>query len=131
VSCHDPITLGGYQFSLQEHPSLVTSTLNSTTCSGIQENPDITAQEGRKKMASTVVSQADVDALAKAIKGAPQPHAMNVGDFCRLWAQVKPILTSLQPIVGLIPVVGAIAAAAIATLLTIGNAAATAMCGGQ
>ena len=83
-------------------------------------------------MAATIsVSQADVDAIAKAIKAAPQPHGMNVTDFCKLWAQVKPLLTTLQPIIGLIPVVGTIAAAAIATILTVGNAASAAMCGGQ
>jgi hypothetical protein len=83
-------------------------------------------------MSSTLAaSQADVDALAKAIKAAPQPHGMKVTDFCKLWSEVKPILTTLQPIIGMIPVVGTIASAAIGTLLTIGNAASAAMCGGH
>jgi hypothetical protein len=82
--------------------------------------------------ATITVSQADIDLIAKAIKEAPKPHDMkSMSDFCKLWAEVKPILTALQPVVGVIPGFGTIAAAAIATLLTIGNAASAALCGGQ
>jgi hypothetical protein len=77
------------------------------------------------------MSQADVDALAKAIREAPQATAFASTDFCRLWSDVKPILTALQPVVALIPVVGALISSAIASLLLLGNAAYAALCGGR
>ncbi len=76
------------------------------------------------------MSQADVDALAEAIRKAPQAKGFSPTGFCDLWSQAKPILTSLQPIVALIPVVGTIISGAIATLLALGNAAYAALCGG-
>ena len=34
---------------------------------------------------SEAISEADVAALAKAIKAAPQPHGFNPAQFCQLW----------------------------------------------
>jgi hypothetical protein len=71
----------------------------------------------------------DIEALAKAIRGAPAPKAFSSADFCRLWAQVKPILEAMKPIAGLVPVIGPLVSAALTTLLTLGSAANAALCG--
>jgi hypothetical protein len=46
------------------------------------------------------VSEADISALAKAIKAAPQPHGFDAGQFCQLWKQVKPVLEIILPLAG-------------------------------
>ena len=78
---------------------------------------------------SEAISEADVAALAKAIKAAPQPHGFNPAQFCQLWGQVKPGLETILPLARLIPGVGMIISGAITTLLIAGNAASSALCG--
>jgi hypothetical protein len=80
---------------------------------------------------SEAISEADVAALAKAIKAAPQPHGFNPAQFCQLWSQVKPVLETILPLARLIPGVGMIISSAITTLLIAGNAASSALCGGH
>ena len=66
----------------------------------------------------------DIAALTTAIREASQakgPPAKGLADFCKVWKQVEPLLQVLKPVVGLIPVVGPIASAALTTLLSIGN----------
>jgi hypothetical protein len=46
------------------------------------------------------VSEADISALAKAIKAAPQPHGFDAGQSCQLWKQVKPVLEIILPLAG-------------------------------
>jgi hypothetical protein len=75
------------------------------------------------------VSEADISALAKAIKAAPQPHGFDAGQFCQLWKQVKPVLETILPLGRVIPGVGV--SGATTTLLLAGNAASSALCGGQ
>jgi hypothetical protein len=77
------------------------------------------------------ISQDDVAALTNAIRSAPTGKGLNAGQFCTMWPQAKQILTDLQPIVGLIPVVGGLISTAISTLLALGNAAFAALCGGK
>jgi hypothetical protein len=84
------------------------------------------------------VSQADIDSLAQALATLrPQlPPTALTGQgplqiFCQNWPTIKPILETLQPVVGSIPGVGAIISGAIATLLLVGNGAYKAFCGGQ
>jgi hypothetical protein len=86
---------------------------------------------------ATAISQSDIDALTNAIKAAKAnlpPTALAGGSplttFCQEWPKIKPTLETLQPVVGLIPVVGTIIGTAIATLLALGNAAYAALCGG-
>ena len=81
--------------------------------------------------AADAISKNDVDALVKAIREAPAAKGVTAGQFCTLWSQVKPILTALQPVVGLIPVVGGLISTAIGTLLALGNAAYAALCSGK
>jgi hypothetical protein len=54
------------------------------------------------------VSEANISALAKTIKAAPQPHGFNAGQFCQLWKQVKPALETILPLARMIPGVGVI-----------------------
>jgi hypothetical protein len=77
------------------------------------------------------VSEADISALAKAIKAAPRPHGFDAGQFWQLWKQVKPVLETILPLARMIPGVGVIISGAITTLLLAGNAASSALCGGQ
>jgi hypothetical protein len=77
------------------------------------------------------VSEANISALAKTIKAAPQPHGFNAGQFCQLWKQVKPVLETILPLARMIPGVGVIISGAVTTLLLAGNAASSALCGGQ
>lgn len=81
-------------------------------------------------MADITFSQTDADALVKAIQSAPAPKDASLSQFCTLWPQLKSILTTLQPIVGIIPVVGGLISTAIGTLLALGNTAYSALCGG-
>jgi hypothetical protein len=86
---------------------------------------------------ATSISQSDVDALTSAIRAAKAAMPATAGGasplavFCQDWPKIKPTLEALQPVVGLIPVVGTIISTAIATLLALGNAAYAALCGGQ
>ena len=57
---------------------------------------------------SEAISEADVAALAKAIKAAPQPHGFNPAQLCQLWAQIKPVLETILPLARLIRGVGII-----------------------
>jgi hypothetical protein len=99
-----------------------------------RQNPK---RKGGTIMATAIsISQSDIDALANAIKAAKAnlpPTAFSGGSplatFCQEWPKIKPTLETLQPIVGLIPVVGTFISAAIATLLALGNAAFSALCG--
>jgi hypothetical protein len=79
------------------------------------------------------VSQRDIDALANAIKAGQPPTAAAapVTTFCQKWPEIKAALAAIQPVVVLIPTVGAIIGATIATLLALGNAAYAALCGGN
>jgi hypothetical protein len=79
------------------------------------------------------VSQRDIDALANAIKAAQPPTASlaPVATFCQEWPGIKAALTAIQPVVVLIPTVGAIIGVTITTLLALGNAAYAALCGGK
>jgi hypothetical protein len=86
---------------------------------------------------TTAVSQADIDALTKAMNAVKAdipptsltgPNPMQV--FCQNWPTLKNILTTLQPVVGAIPGFGVVISGAISTLLLIGNAAYSAFCGG-
>jgi hypothetical protein len=82
------------------------------------------------------VSQRDVDALANAIRAAqaaqpPTAAASPLATFCQQWPGIKSALEAIQPVVILIPTVGAIISATIGTLLALGNAAYAALCGGN
>ena len=89
-------------------------------------------------MADTV-SQADIDALARAMAALPRPAAAAATAaggsplqvFCDNWPNLKNILTTIQPIVGSIPGFGAVLSGAISTILLIGGAAYSAFCGGH
>jgi hypothetical protein len=48
-----------------------------------------------------------------------------------LWKQVKPALETILPLARMIPGVGVIISGAVTTLLLAGNAASSALCGGQ
>jgi hypothetical protein len=85
-------------------------------------------------MADTfAVSQRDIDALANAIRAAQPPTSAiaPVATFCQQWPGIKTALEAIQPVVVLIPTVGAIIGATIATLLALGSAAYAALCGGR
>ncbi len=75
-----------------------------------------------------LTAKADIDLLSKAIAAGPMPKGPAMEEFCRLWAQAKPVLEALQPIVRLIPGIGIIGSAALTALLTAGNAASAALC---
>ncbi len=79
-----------------------------------------------------VMSASEVKTVAEALsttieKALTKEEQVKLSDFCSLWSTIKPVLEKLQPIAALIPVVGVIISGAIATLLTVGNAAAIAL----
>ncbi len=81
-----------------------------------------------------VMSSSEVEAVANSLSTTIEQsltktdqEALSAKNFCSIWKTIEPILRQLQPIAPLIPVVGVIIAGAIATLLTLGKAAALAL----
>jgi hypothetical protein len=84
------------------------------------------------------VSQADVDALARAIAAvksdmAPTPLGGQspIKVFCDNWPNLRTILQTIQPVVSHIPGVGPVISGVISSLLLLGNGAFAALCGGH
>lgn len=80
-------------------------------------------------MAQQDISEADVSAVADAIRKANLETLGPRDAFCNVWPGAESALTLLEPIVGAIPGFGLFAKAAIAVVLTAGKGAYSALCG--
>jgi hypothetical protein len=76
-------------------------------------------------------TEADIQSLSSQIKQAQSHEAVPSGivnEFCKIWPDIDKGLTLLEDIVGKIPGWGAVAKAAIAIVIAVGEAASKALC---
>ena len=79
-------------------------------------------------MAQEDLSEADINAVADAIRNATLEPLGARDAFCNVWPGAEQALTLLEPIVSVIPGFGLFAKAAIAVVLTAGKGAHSALC---